>query len=99
MRTELIESIGALVRRQAAAHGKRALFIEDDRIVSYAEVPKAFIVCKEGASLAEAALLAHCRRQIAAYKLPRVVDLRARAAQDGVGHGPALRPPGRRLSQ
>ena len=73
MRTELIESIGDLVRRQAAAHGKRAPFIEDDRIVSYAEVPTAFIVCKEGASLAEAALLAHCRRQIAAYKLPRVV--------------------------
>jgi rifamycin polyketide synthase module 1/2/3 len=37
MRTELIGSIGDLVRRQAAAHGKRALFIEDDRTVSYAE--------------------------------------------------------------
>lgn len=37
------------------------------------EVPKAFIVCKEGASLAEDALLAHCRTQLAAYKLPRVV--------------------------
>lgn len=37
MRTELVESIGALVRRQAAVHGERALFIEDDRTVSYTE--------------------------------------------------------------
>lgn len=37
------------------------------------EVPKAFVVRKEGAALAEDALLAHCRMQLAAYTLPRLV--------------------------
>jgi acyl-coenzyme A synthetase/AMP-(fatty) acid ligase len=52
MRTELIGSIGDLVRRQAGAHGPRPLFVDDGRAV---------------------ALVAHCREQLAAYKLPRAI--------------------------
>jgi rifamycin polyketide synthase module 1/2/3 len=37
------------------------------------EVPKAFVVCKGEACLEEEALLAHCRRELAAYKLPRAI--------------------------
>jgi rifamycin polyketide synthase module 1/2/3 len=37
------------------------------------EVPKAFVVCKDDAPLEAETLLAHCRRELAAYKLPRAV--------------------------
>jgi fatty-acyl-CoA synthase len=37
------------------------------------EVIAAVIVCQAGQSVAEADLLAHCRRQLAAYKIPRLV--------------------------
>jgi fatty-acyl-CoA synthase len=37
------------------------------------EVIAAAIVCRPGQSVAEADLLAHCRRQLAAYKIPRLV--------------------------
>lgn len=37
------------------------------------EIAVAFVVRREGASLDEAALLAHCRRHLAAYKVPRAV--------------------------
>ncbi len=100
MRTELIGSIGDLVRRQGAAHGKRLLFSEDERAVSYAEYDERTEAAARGlvglglrpgdrvatylgnsialleayTAIAKAdALLAHCRTQLAAYKLPRVV--------------------------
>ncbi|HEV2957015.1 MAG TPA: AMP-binding protein [Xanthobacteraceae bacterium] len=37
------------------------------------EVIAALIVCEAGKSVAEADLLAHCRRELAAYKVPRLV--------------------------
>lgn len=37
MRTELVGAIGDVVRRQAARHGRRPLFMEGERTVSYAE--------------------------------------------------------------
>jgi fatty-acyl-CoA synthase len=37
------------------------------------EVVAAVIVCRPGHSVAEAELLAHCRRQLAAYKIPRLM--------------------------
>ena len=37
------------------------------------EVIAALIVCEAGQSVAEADLLAHCRRPLAAYKIPRLV--------------------------
>jgi len=37
------------------------------------EVIAALIVCEAGQSVAEADLLAHCRRALAAYKIPRLV--------------------------
>jgi fatty-acyl-CoA synthase len=37
------------------------------------EVIAALIVCEDGKSVAEADLLAHCRRALAAYKIPRLV--------------------------
>jgi fatty-acyl-CoA synthase len=37
------------------------------------EVIAALIVCEAGKSVAEAELIAHCRRELAAYKIPRLV--------------------------
>jgi fatty-acyl-CoA synthase len=37
------------------------------------EVVAAVIVCRQGHSVAEAELLGHCRRQLAAYKIPRLM--------------------------
>jgi fatty-acyl-CoA synthase len=37
------------------------------------EVIAAVIVCEAGRTVAEADLLAHCRRELAAYKIPRLV--------------------------
>jgi fatty-acyl-CoA synthase len=37
------------------------------------EVIAALIVCEAGKSVAEADLIAHCRRELAAYKIPRLV--------------------------
>lgn len=40
----------------------------------WGECVKAFVVCREGASLSEADILAHCRTLIASYKKPRTVE-------------------------
>ena len=36
------------------------------------EVPKAFIVLKQGATLTEAEMIEHCRGNLAPYKLPKI---------------------------
>ena len=40
----------------------------------YGEVPKAFVVLKEGKSLDEEAILAYCRNQLAKYKVPHEIE-------------------------
>jgi len=40
------------------------------------EVPKAFIVLKEGMTATEAELIAHCKENLAPYKLPRIALVR-----------------------
>lgn len=40
----------------------------------YGEVPKAFVVLKEGKSLIEDTILAYCRKQLAKYKVPHEIE-------------------------
>ncbi|WP_107924693.1 class I adenylate-forming enzyme family protein [Lysinibacillus parviboronicapiens] len=40
----------------------------------YGEVPKAFVVLKEGKSLNEETILAYCRTQLAKYKMPHEIE-------------------------
>jgi fatty-acyl-CoA synthase len=40
----------------------------------WGEVPKAFVVPKEGRALTAADLLAHCRRELAHFKCPKAVE-------------------------
>jgi acyl-CoA synthetase (AMP-forming)/AMP-acid ligase II len=41
----------------------------------WGETVKAFVVCKAGASVGEAELIAHCKRLIASYKCPKRVEV------------------------
>ncbi len=49
------------------------------------ETVKAIIVVKDGAALAEDEVIAFCRQQMAAYKVPRVVEFRASLPKTAVG--------------
>jgi fatty-acyl-CoA synthase len=40
----------------------------------WGEVPKAFVVLKDGQSLTEEALLAFCRERLAHFKCPRAIE-------------------------
>jgi long-chain acyl-CoA synthetase len=49
------------------------------------ETVKAFVVPKPGQSVTEEELLAHCRESLAAYKLPRQIELRDELPKSAVG--------------
>ncbi len=48
------------------------------------EIVKSFVVLRPGASAGEADLMAHCRRHLAAYKVPREIELRASLPRSAV---------------
>jgi len=43
----------------------------------WGEIVHAFVACKPGLEISEAAILEHCRRQLADYKKPRRISLLA----------------------
>ncbi len=49
------------------------------------EVPKAFVVLRPGAAATEADLVAHCRANLAPYKVPTQVEVRAELPRTFVG--------------
>lgn len=49
------------------------------------ESVKAFVVCRPGISLTEEEIIAHCRKSLAAYKVPRQVEFRDSLPKSGVG--------------
>ncbi len=49
------------------------------------EVPKAYIVLKEGATATEEEISAFCREQMAAYKVPRLVEFRSELPKSMIG--------------
>ena len=49
------------------------------------EVPALFVVARKGAALESDALLAHCRAQLSAYKVPHAVHLVAEIPRTGSG--------------
>jgi long-chain acyl-CoA synthetase len=49
------------------------------------ETVKAFVVKKEGSALSGDDLITHCRENLAAYKVPRLVEFRAELPKSGVG--------------
>lgn len=51
----------------------------------YGEVPKAFVVVKQGEQLTEEAVLAYCQTQLAKYKLPYEVDFLAQLPRNASG--------------
>jgi long-chain acyl-CoA synthetase len=51
----------------------------------HGEVVKACIALKEGATVDTAAIVAHCRRDLAAYKVPRHVEVREGLPMSAVG--------------
>ena len=52
---------------------------------TYGELPKAFIVLKEGETLTPEELIAYCRAQLASYKVPKQVEFRAELPKSLVG--------------
>ena len=52
----------------------------------------AFVVPRSGSTIDPAAIDAHCRGRMAAFKRPRPRDRGRRAAEDGDGEDPSLRP-------
>ncbi|MFJ7669308.1 class I adenylate-forming enzyme family protein [Lysinibacillus sp. NPDC097195] len=51
----------------------------------YGEVPKAFVVLKEGKLTNEEAILAHCRSQLAKYKVPYEIEFLAQLPRNASG--------------
>ncbi|MGZ0085051.1 long-chain-fatty-acid--CoA ligase [Caldibacillus thermoamylovorans] len=49
------------------------------------ETVKAIIVVKEGMQASEEEIIAHCRKNLAAYKVPRIVEFRAELPKTNVG--------------
>jgi long-chain acyl-CoA synthetase len=51
----------------------------------HGEIVKACVVLKEGSSVTEAELVAHCKTGLAPYKIPRQVELRDNLPMSAVG--------------
>ena len=51
----------------------------------WGETVKAFVVCKAGASVGEAEVIAHCKRLIASYKCPKQVEVVAELPRTATG--------------
>ncbi|MGG2112962.1 long-chain fatty acid--CoA ligase [Lysinibacillus pakistanensis] len=51
----------------------------------YGEVPKAFVVLKEGKALDEESILAYCRKQLAKYKVPYEIEFLAELPRNASG--------------
>jgi long-chain acyl-CoA synthetase len=49
------------------------------------EVPKAFVVLRPGATVSDADLLAHCRANLAPYKVPAAIEFRTELPRTFVG--------------
>ncbi|MED3663468.1 hypothetical protein P9212_06270 [Geobacillus stearothermophilus] len=49
------------------------------------ETVKAIIVLKEGMQASEEEIIAHCRKNLTAYKVPRIVEFRAELPKTNVG--------------
>jgi fatty-acyl-CoA synthase len=62
--------IEALLGRHPAVKLAQVVGIPDAK---YAEVPAAFVELKPGATASDADLIAYCKREISAFKVPRVV--------------------------
>jgi len=62
--------IEALLGRHPAVKLAQVVGIPDAK---YAEVPAAFVELKPGSSATEAELVSFCKREVAAFKVPRVV--------------------------
>ena len=57
------------------------------------EITVAFLVARQGRTIDDGAIDAHCRARMAAFKRPRRVLHRRRAAEDGDRQDPPVRPP------
>ena len=66
----------------------------DDR---WGEVPVAFVVLRQGATATADELLAHCRAQLARFKVPKDDHVPRRAAAQPVRQGAQARAPRRRV--
>lgn len=51
----------------------------------WGETPAALVVLKEGQSLTEEELIAHCRTKLAGFKVPRIVEFRDSLPKGGTG--------------
>jgi len=51
----------------------------------WGETVKAFVVCKAGASVGEADVIAHCKQLIASYKCPKLVEIVAALPRTATG--------------
>ena len=70
-RGEAPDRIEKVYRQFADSHLAVAVVAAPDD--KWGEVPAAFIELREGASVTEAELVAHCREHLASYKLPKKV--------------------------
>ncbi|WP_380875992.1 AMP-dependent synthetase [Sphingomonas sp. DBB INV C78] len=64
--------IEAVLQTHPAVKLAQVVGLPDDR---YVEVPAAFVELVEGASVAEAELIAHCKGKLASFKIPRHVRM------------------------
>ena len=49
------------------------------------EVPKIFVVVKQGQSLSKEAIIEHCRKNMTAYKVPRHIEFKTDLPKTNVG--------------
>jgi len=51
----------------------------------WGEIPAALVVLKEGQNLTEAELIAHCKKQLARFKVPQIVEIVDSLSKGGTG--------------
>jgi acyl-CoA synthetase (AMP-forming)/AMP-acid ligase II len=71
-----VRQLATALQRAGLEHGDRVAFLAVIAVPheKWGEVPKAFVVLKDGRQVTEADIVAHCRTQLAHFKCPKTVE-------------------------
>jgi acyl-coenzyme A synthetase/AMP-(fatty) acid ligase len=84
----MLESLGQVLPAAAARYGDKPGLIVDDRVFSFRaldDLSNALAALKPGAAPDADAILALCRKELAAYKVPRTVQFVADLPKTSTG--------------